>query len=95
MAVAFEMNFKGATLEQYDHVMELMGLSAGGPGPEGVVFHWAAATDDGLRVVDVWESAAAYNKFAQEQIGPFSAQVGIAGPPEVTSYEVHNIFAPA
>ena len=29
MAVAFEMRFEGATLEQYDRVMELMGLDQG------------------------------------------------------------------
>ena len=90
MAVAFEMRFKGATLEQYDHVMELMGLTPGGPTPPNALFHWVAATDDGLLVVDVWESAEAFNSFAEEQIGPFTVQAGFEGPPEVTSYEVHN-----
>jgi len=54
MAVAFEMRFEGATLEQYDRVMELMGLDQGDTSPDGLVFHWAAATDDGIVVVDVW-----------------------------------------
>ena len=29
MPVAIEMNFKGATLEQYDKIVELMGLASG------------------------------------------------------------------
>ena len=95
MAVAFEMRFKGATLAQYDQVLELMGLTPGGPPPPDALFHWAAATDDGLLVVDVWKSADAFNRFAEEQIGPFTAQVGFAGPPEITSYEVHNYFVTA
>ena len=95
MAVAFEMRFKGATLEQYDQVMDLMGLTRGGPIPPHALFHWAAATDDGLLVVDVWETADAFNKFAAEQIGPFTAQVGFEGPPEITSYEVHNYLVTA
>ena len=95
MAVAFEMRFKGATLEQYDQVMVLMGFTPGGPTPPDAIFHWAAATDDGLVVVDVWENAEAFNRFAEEQIGPFTAQVGFAGPPEITSYEVHNYLAAA
>jgi len=33
MAVAIEMNFKGATLDQYDKVIELMGLTPGNPPP--------------------------------------------------------------
>ena len=43
MAVAFKMKFEGATLEQYDRVMELMGLDQGDTSPEGAVFHWVAA----------------------------------------------------
>ena len=33
MAVAVIMEFKGATLAQYDQVIEKMNLSKGGPGP--------------------------------------------------------------
>jgi hypothetical protein len=91
MAVAIEMNFKGATLEQYDQVIELMGLTSG-QAPPNAIFHWAAKTDDGLRVVDVWETREAYEQFAQEQIGPYSQQVGVPGPPEITYYEVHNVI---
>ena len=60
MAVAIEMNFKGATLGQYDQVLELMGLTGDASAPPGAIFHWAAETDDGLRVVDVWETREAY-----------------------------------
>jgi hypothetical protein len=94
VAVAVEMNFPGATVEQYDRVVELMGLTPGGAGPPGAVSHWAAATADGLRVVDVWESKEQYEVFARDQIGPFSQQVGLPGPPEVTYFEVHNHFGP-
>ena len=90
MPVAIEMNFKGATLEQYDEVLKLMGLDGDAPAPPGALYHWAAETDDGLRVVDVWETREQYDKFAQEQIGPYSAQAGIPAPPETTYYDVHN-----
>ena len=90
MAVAFELKFEGATLEQYDRVMELMGLDQGETSPEGSVFHWVAATDNGIIVVDVWESDEQFNKFAEEQIGPYTKQVGITNPPVVTRFEVHN-----
>jgi hypothetical protein len=94
MAVAIEMNFKGATLEQYDEVIKLMGLDdPNAPTPEGAMFHWAAKTDDGIRVVDVWETKEQFDKFAQEQIGPYSQQAGIAGPPEMTYREVHNTLS--
>jgi hypothetical protein len=91
MAVAIEMDFKGATLEQYDQVIDLMGLQSG-QAPPNALFHWVAQTDDGVRVVDVWETKEAYEQFAQEHIGPYSQQVGIPGPPEITFYDVHNII---
>jgi hypothetical protein len=90
MAVAVEMNFRGATTEQYDQVMEKMGLTANGATPAGAISHWVAQTDDGMRVVDVWDSREAYDRFAQEKIGPYSAEVGITEPPEIRFYEVHN-----
>ena len=90
MAVAVEMNFKGATLDQYDQVIELMGLTPRGSGPPRAISHWVAQTDDGIRVVDVWETKEDYERFAQEQIGPYSQQAGFAGPPEITYHDVHN-----
>ena len=93
MAVAIEMNFKGATLDQYDQVIGLMGLTPGNAAPPGAIFHWCAKTDDGIRVVDVWETKEAYDQFAQEQIGPYSQQVGVPGPPEVTYRDLHNTIA--
>ena len=90
MAVAIEMNFKGATLEQYDQVLDLMGLAAGIPAPPGALFHWCAKTDDGMHIVDVWETQEQFDAFAAAQIGPFSQQVGIPNAPETRVYEVHN-----
>jgi hypothetical protein len=89
MAVAIEMWFRGATPAQYDEVIELMGLT-GGNIPPGAIFHWVANTDDGLRIVDVWESREAFDRFADEQIGPNSQQAGITEPPEMTYRDVHN-----
>ncbi len=90
MAVGVQLDFRGATLEQYDQVIDKMGFRPGGPGPPGEQFHWVTKTDDGIRVTDVWDSREAFDKFAQEKIGPMSQEVGIPGPPETTYFEVHN-----
>jgi hypothetical protein len=90
MPVAVTMNFPGATLDQYDQVIELMNFSPGGPGAPGALFHWVAATDDGIRVTDVWETREQFEQFAEEQIGPYTQQVGVPGPPEITFVDVHN-----
>jgi hypothetical protein len=90
MPVAAVMEFKNATLEQYDEVISRMGLQPGSPGPEGALFHWVAATGDGLLVTDVWQTAEQFQQFADTQIGPITQEVGIEGPPAVTMHEVHS-----
>jgi hypothetical protein len=92
MAVGVVLDFEGATLDQYDQVIEKMQLQPGGAGAPGGLFHWVAATDGGIRVTDVWESQAQFDAFAQDQIGPISAEVGLPNPPTITTYEVHNYF---
>ena len=67
-----------------------MGFRKGGPGAPGGIFHWVTRTDDGIRVTDVWETREAFEKFAQEQIGPFAQEVGMPGAPETKFFEVHN-----
>jgi hypothetical protein len=90
MPVAIVMEFDGATLAQYDKVVELMGLTPGGAGPPGSVFHWVAETDDGIVVTDVWESQEQFEKFAQEQIGPHTQAAGFPGPPQLTFHPLHS-----
>jgi hypothetical protein len=89
MAVAYMMRFEGATLEQYDRVIELMGFTEG-VGADGGVFHWSAKTDEGILVVDVWESDEQFNRFSHEHIGPITREAGVPHPPIVTRYDVHN-----
>jgi hypothetical protein len=90
MAVAVVMEFEGATLDQYDEVIAKLGFAPGGPGAPGGMFHWVAATADGIRVTDVWESREQFEQFAADEIGPKSAEVGIPNPPQITFYDVHN-----
>jgi hypothetical protein len=90
MAVAVVQEFDGGTLEQYDQIVAGLGLTPGGPGAAGGMFHWVTAVDGGIRVTDVWESAEQFQAFAQEKIGPLAAQAGITSPPRITMYEVHN-----
>jgi len=90
MAVAVVLDFEGATLDQYDQVIELMGFSPGGATPPGALFHWVTKTDAGFRVTDVWQDRETFDRFAQEHIGPHSAEVGIPNPPQISFFDVHN-----
>ena len=90
MPVAIVMEFPGGTLEQYDQVIEKMGFEKGGTGAPGGHFHWVTQTDDGLLVTDVWETREQFEQFSEAQIGPYSQQVGITAPPQMTRHQVHN-----
>jgi hypothetical protein len=88
MAYTYILEFDGATAADYDAVMEKMDL--GGDMPPGGLFHGAGAIESGWRVVDVWESAEIFGRFAQEKIGPLTAEVGMR-PPEIRTLEVATI----
>ena len=74
-----QVAFTGLTLEQYDDVIKRMGFEPQGAGPPGSVFHWATKTDDGIRVIDVWETQEDFDTFAEEKIGPITQAAGMRG----------------
>ncbi len=92
MPRAYVMDFSGGTLDQYDQVLNKMDL--GGKTAPGGISHWVAKTEDGFRVVDVWESPEVYEQFAQEKIGPLTAEAGLA-PPAIQEYDVYNTLDPS
>jgi hypothetical protein len=54
----------------------------------------AGEREGGFRVVDVWESAEAYQRFAETQIGPITQAEGFPRP-EVSMWEIHNTMSNA
>jgi hypothetical protein len=90
MPVAVVMDFKDGTLDQYDQVIAKMGFQSGGAGAVGGLFHWVAATDDGIRVTDVWQTVEEFERFGAEQIGPITQEVGVPNPPVITVLPVHG-----
>jgi hypothetical protein len=93
MTIGVQIDFPGATLDQYDEAIERMGLLPGGPSVRHELFHWVTKTDNGIRVVDVWDSREAYDEFAVERIRPVASEVGISETPEVQFFDVYNYFA--
>jgi hypothetical protein len=94
MAIARVFDGKGWTTAQYDELIarlvDRLGLETGKPAP-GVLFHWAATTDDGMRAVDVYESRDAADKLVGDVIGPLVAELGLPMP-DISEYEVHNLL---
>ena len=67
--------------------------------PEGLILHTAAEHGDGMRIIDVWESEAAYRRFEEGTLMPAMGRAGLEAPteepPPLDSYELHNMRGPA
>jgi hypothetical protein len=68
MAITMTMVIPG-TKELYEGVNSEMGVDPSNL-PAGLMAHYASVTPEGIRVFDVWESEAAWEKFASERLGP-------------------------
>jgi hypothetical protein len=92
MPVAIDIRFRGVTLDEYDQSVAKMGLTPRGKHVPGCLFHWVTATDDGFRVIDVWETREQFDQFVDDRIAPTMAELGYPNPPEMEFSEVHNYF---
>jgi hypothetical protein len=92
MATIMSMRWDGVTEEQYDAVMEKLGLDE--DPPDGGMFHLAGSTDDGIRVIDVWESEEQFKQFMEDRLAAVTQEVGMEGQPVVEFLPLRNVWAP-
>jgi hypothetical protein len=92
MAVMMFMEWDGVVPEQYEALRRLVDWE--GQPPAGGILHVASFADRGIRIVDVWESAEAFQTFVSERLMPGVAQLGVAGEPKVDIRPMHALFAP-
>lgn len=90
MPLGVRIDLPGATLEWYDEVIETAGFLPGGPLVTNALSHWVTKTDDGICIVEVWESREAFKSNAKHRMGTIMDEVGIPGPPVIEFFEVHN-----
>ncbi len=79
-----------ASIEDYDKVRAADDDEL----PEGMIVHSAADQGGSVKVVDIWESAEAFAKFAEERLGPAVAKaLGEGGPQpgEPQIEKLHNL----
>ena len=93
MAVAMLMEWPEVTQAQYEAVMQELQLDMNPPA--GGLFHVAGPMSGGWRVVDVWESAEAFQTFSDQRIMPAVKKVGITTQPRIEVYPAHNLYVPA
>jgi quinol monooxygenase YgiN len=90
MAIALLFEGPGVTQAQYEQVLNQ--VAPGNRAPAGLLYHVAGPTDGGWRVVEVWESQEAVDRFFQGQLGQALQQAGIDVQPQ--PWTVHNTMQP-
>lgn len=88
---------EGFSTDVYDAVNERANVL--GDPPDGLIFHSLGVSDDGMVILDVWESREQFESFRKGRLNPaLEGVVGtevFAGMPEPDRqfYETHSVFA--
>ena len=93
MATIMLMHWREATTDQYNQARAKVQWDT--DVPAGAKLHVSGFGDDGLHVLDVWESEDAFNAFMQQRLQPAIQEIGIQGQPDVKFFPLHGVFAPA
>lgn len=73
MAVLMTLEVPGGTTSQYDRASELAGI-AEEDAPAGLISHVCGITDDGIVIVDIWDSVGSLDEFMHDRLGPAFAE---------------------
>ena len=91
MAVLMTLEVPGGTTAKYDRTNEILGIAGEHDAPPGLITHVCGITDDGILVVDVWDSVAALDDFARNRLGAALEQAQMP-PAEPRTSPVHNFL---
>ena len=83
-----------ASADMYDAINTEMGMTSGNL-PRGLISHYAAPTDNGMLIFDVWETKEDFEDFAATMLGPAMETVtGSAGEGiKPTISDLYNSFS--
>ena len=92
MPTVMSMHWPEVTREQYEAARKEVNWE--GNHPEGAKFHVAWFSDDGFRVLDLWNTPQDFERFVNDRLMPGVQKIGIQGQPKVQLSESHAIFVP-
>jgi hypothetical protein len=75
-----------ASWEQY----ERFAAALEGPAPAGLIVHAAGPTDEGFRIIALWESEEAWHRFLAERLAS-AAEIAAEVPPVFRALRPHHI----
>ena len=90
MAIGLLFNGSGVTQAQYEQVRNE--VAPGNRPPAGLLYHAAGPIPNGWRVIEIWESQEAADRFFRDKLGAALQRANISVQPE--RFEVVNIMQP-
>jgi heme-degrading monooxygenase HmoA len=79
--------------EMYEQVMQRVAQSGDVPAP-GLIFQAAGPAEPGWRVISVWDSRDAWQRFVQERLASAWAEAGLSRDDVTfTVFDVHSFMA--
>jgi hypothetical protein len=92
MAYCVVVDNPNGSAELYEQVVQRVAASGDMP-PEGAVFQVAGPAENGWRVISVWESREAQERFRDERLFPAFKEVGISRDDVTwTDFEAHSFM---
>jgi heme-degrading monooxygenase HmoA len=89
VAIVIANNMTGGTQEIYEAVTAK--VMPGDALPAGCQVHIAGPVNDGWRVITVWDSEEAFNRFREETLIPAIREVGGDVAPNIEASPVHKL----
>jgi hypothetical protein len=90
MALLAIMEFEGGTIGEYEQINEVIGVHSANDAPDGLIRHVAGTSDDGLVIIDLWDSPEAMEAFYEGRLAPALAQLDDPPQAEPRVVPVHN-----
>lgn len=91
MSIGLVFDAPSVTQAQYDQVRKE--VSPDNRTPDGMLYHAGGPTANGWRVVEVWESQEAADRYFKETLGAALQRANISVKPDV--FSIHNIMTAA
>ena len=90
--VVMTMNVTGLTHREFRAILDEMVVEAR---PEaGIYQHISHPTETGFRIIEVWDSQAGFEEFAQRRLTPAINKLGIQRETTIVFQPLHNFFGP-
>jgi hypothetical protein len=89
MSVVVSAISPGFSAEMYEAVTSK--VMPGDQLPDDCIAHIAGPVEQGWRVITVWESREAFNRFREEKLLPAIREVAGDGPPPTAEPEVNEV----